>query len=255
MLGTTGRVVGVVGIVVCLLLAVGVLVGRGWAVGTVDDVSAAVDAQIAKTDPLLTKASSVVGEISGRVSTVSDLASGIAANPTPGGAVADTIRAGLTSISDRYQALRASYADMRETAVSAIGRLQTLSRIVPGFTVPQGPVDALAALDAKLQEFDATVTGLITIDPGQGPINQAAAAVAQKANDVNAKLDGVQSGIADVQGRISALQAQIADAADSVKLGITLGSVGSILLLLYIAFLHLVLFRHASEIRARATAA
>ena len=52
-LGTIGRVVGVVGIVVCLLLAAGVLVGRAWAVGTVDDVAAAVDAQIAKTDPLL----------------------------------------------------------------------------------------------------------------------------------------------------------------------------------------------------------
>ena len=94
MLGTVGQVAGVLGIVVCLLLVIGVIIGDVWAVRTVDDVAAAIDAKIAKADPLLTQASAKVGEISGRVSTVADIAAGIAADPSPGGAVADTLRAG-----------------------------------------------------------------------------------------------------------------------------------------------------------------
>ena len=254
-LGTIGQVVGVIGIVVCLLLAVGDVVARGWAVDTVDEVAAAVDAQIAKADPLLTQASAKVGEISGRVSTVADIAAGIAADPSPGGAVADALRAGLATVSDRYQTLRSNYADVRETVVSMMDRLKTLDRLVPAFAIPQGPVDALSALDTRLKEFDSKVNGLITIDPGQGPVNQAAAAIAQKAGEIDTRITDLQSGIGDVQQRVSALRTKLADTGGTIKLGITLGAVGTFFVLLYLAFLHWVLFRHSGEIRKKKPAA
>jgi hypothetical protein len=254
-LGIAGQVVAIVGIVVCLLLAVGVVVGRGWAIGSVDDVAASVYKTIAKVDTLMSQASETDGEISGRVGTIEDLAAGIAADPSPGGAVADTLRAGLASVSERYQALRSNYSDVRESVVSMVDRLQTLDRLVPAISIPQGPIDALSALNARLQEFDEKVTGLITIEPGQGPVNQAAAAIAQKAGDINAKITDLQGGIGDVQQRVSALRAKLSDTAGTMKLGITLGAFGSILLLLYLALLHWVLFRHAGEIRRRQPAA
>ena len=103
-----------------------------------DDVTAAVDAQIAKADPLLMQAAQRVGEISGRVATVADLAAGIAADPSPGGTVADTLRSGLATVSDRYQVLRTNYADLRETVVSMFDRLQTLDRCCPASRSPRG---------------------------------------------------------------------------------------------------------------------
>jgi hypothetical protein len=252
-LGTTGQVVGIVGIVVCLLLIVGVVFGRGWAVGTVDDVAAAVDAQIARTGPLLDKAQSTVGEVSGRVSTVADIASGIAANPAPGGDLAQTLRSALAGLSERYQGLRQGYADVRETVVSLIDRLQTLDRLVPGFSVPQGPVDALATFDARVKEFDAKVNDLITIEPGEGPLNQAAGRISEAATGIDTKLQGVQDGIGDVEVRIAELRVKLSDTAGTIKLGITLGTFGAVLLLLYLALLHWVLFRHSGEIRRKTT--
>jgi hypothetical protein len=253
-LGTAGQVVGIVGIVVCLLLIVGVVFGRGWAVGTVDDVSAAVDAQIARTGPLLDKAQSAVGEVSGRVSTVADIASGIAANPAPGGDLAQTLRSALAGLSERYQGLRQGYADVRETVVSLIDRLQTLDRLVPGFSVPQGPVDALATFDARVKEFDAKVNDLITIEPGEGPLNQAAGRISDAATGIDTKLQGVQAGIGDVEVKIAELRVKLSDAAGTVKLGITLGTIRAILLLLYLVLLHWVLFRHSGEIRRKTSA-
>ena len=250
-LGTAGQIAGVLGIVVCLLLAVGVIVGDAWAGGTVDDVAAAVDAKIAKADPLLTQASAKVGEISGRVSTVADIAAGIAADPSPGGAVADALRVGLAAVSDRYQTLRSNFAGVRESVQSIVDRLETLDRLVPGISIPQGPADALAAFDARVQEFDAKVTGLITIEPGQGPVNQAAATIAKKAGEIDARITDLQGRIGDVQQRVSALRTKLSDTSGTIKLGITLGAFGSILLLLYLALLHWVLFRHSGEIRRR----
>ena len=254
LLGTAGQVAAVAGIVVCLLFVVGVLAGRIWVVSTVDDVAAAIDAQIAKAEPLLDQASVRIGEISGRVGAVGDVAAGIAADPSPGGSVAETLRTAVASVNERYQGMRANYADLRETVVSMVDRLQTLDRLVPGFSVPQGPIDSLSALNTRVQEFDAKLNDLLTIEPGQGPINQAAAAVAQKASDIETKFDGLQAGISDVQERITALRTKLSDTAGTIKLGVTLGTIGTILLLAWIAFLHWVLFRHSGEIRRRAPA-
>lgn len=253
-LGTAGQVLGIVGIVVCLVLVAGVVVGRGWAVGTVDDVAAAVDAQIAKTTPLLDRAQATVGEVSGRVSTVADIAAGVAADPSPGGEIAQGLRTALASVSARYQGLREGYADVRETVVSLIDRLQTLDRLVPGLSIPQGPIDARATFDERLNEFDAKVTDLITIDPGQGPVNQAAARIAEAATGIEARLHELQDGIGQVEERISELRADVASAAATANTAITLATILLVVLLLYLALLHWVLFRHSGEIRRKTAA-
>lgn len=253
-LGTTGQVVGVVGIVVCLLLVVGVIFGRVWAIGTVDDVDEAVDAQIVRTGPLLDKAQGIVGEVSGRLGTVADIAAGIAANPSPSGDVAQTLRSALAGFSERYQGLREGYADVRETVVSVIDRLQTLDRLVPGFPVPQGLVDALAAFDARIKEFDAKANDLIAIEPGEGPVNQAAGRISEAATGLDANVQEIQDGIGNVEQQITELRTRLSDSAGTIKLGITLGSVGAILVLLYLAFLHWILFRHSGEIRRKTSA-
>ncbi len=254
MLGTVGQLLGIGGLVVCLLLAVGVVMGRGWAVGTVDDVAGRIDAQIAKTGPILDQAQTRVGEISGRVSSVSEIAAAIAADPNPLPNAFDGLRSALTSVSDGYQNLRTRYADLRETAVSIGDVLATLDRLLPGVSIPQGPADALSALDARLQELDAKVMALIAIEPGQGPVNKAAAAVSQAANDVSARVQGASDGLGEVQQEIAKLRADIASAADTLRLWITLGAIGVILLLLYLALLNWVLFRHAGEIRRKTSA-
>jgi hypothetical protein len=253
-LGTIGQVVGIIGLVVCLVLAFGVILGRGWAVGTVDDVAAAAVAQVAKAEPLLSQASARVGEISGRVSTVADIAAGIAANPNPAPGVAEGLRSALAGVSDRYQGLRSNYTDVRESLVSLGDRLQTLKRLVPGFSIPEGPTDALAALDARLREFDSNLTGFIDIEPGEGPLSLAATAIAERASEVNARIEGLQGRLGDVEERVSALEARILDAAGSIKAAITIGSIAAVLLWLYLAFLHWVLYRHSGELRRKQSA-
>jgi hypothetical protein len=252
--GTAGQVVGIAGLVVCLLLALGVVFARGYAVSAVDDVAATVDAQIAKTDPLLDRAQTTVGEISGKVSTVADIAAGIAANPSPGGEFAQALRDGLAGVNERYQGLREGYAGVREVVLSLIDKLDALDRLIPGISVPQGPIEALNTFDTRVQEFDTKVNDLLTIEPGQGPVNQAAAKIAAAATAIDAKLTALEEGITKVDDRIAQLRTDIANTAGTVITIINLVTVLLVLLLVWIALLHWVLFRHSGEIRKKSSA-
>ena len=114
-------------------------------------------------------------------------------------------------------------------------------------------MDALAKLDAGVTELDAKIMGLANAIPESGPIDAAATAIATKAGEVQAKLDGLVGVIDDAQTRLAELRTQLASTADTISTTISIGSIGVILLLLYFALLHWVLFRTGRQLRREAT--
>jgi len=244
-LGAIGQAAGVVGIAVCAMLIIGVLMSRNWLVGTVGDVQDRIDVGLVKGETLIDNASARVSEVSGRVGAVSDAATALAAQPNPAPALTEFLLAQLSGVSDRYLALRSSYADVRETAVGTLDRLNTLDRMLPFLSIPQGPVDALAGIDARFQELDAAIMQVLST-PGAGAVDAVASAVAEKADAIQASLTGLTSKMADGKARLESLRGRIADRADQVNSIITITSVVQILLLVYFAFLHWLLF-HTSR--------
>ncbi len=248
-LGLVAEIAGVVGIVLCIGLALGVVVGRGWATDTVSTVSSGIDAKVAKAVPLLDTASTKVSEVSGRVGAVVDAANALAARPSPSNELLQGLMGAVTKVSDRYLELRATYGELRASATAALDRLQVLDRLIPGFSIPQGPVDALAKLDAGVTELDARIMGLADAIPETGPIDAAATAIATKAGEVQAKLDALVAVIDDAQTRLDELRAQLASTTGTINTTISIGSIGLILILLYFALLHWVLFRTGRQLR------
>ena len=253
-LGLVAQIAGVIGIVLCLVLAVGVLVGRGWAMDTVSEVATGIDAKVARAVPLLDTASQRVSEVSGRVGAVADAANALAARPNPSNELLQGLAGAVGNVSDRYLELRATYGQFRDTAATALDRLQALDRLIPGFEIPQGPVDALANLDAGVSELDARIMGLANAIPESGPIDAAATAIATKAGEVQAKLDGLVGVIDDAQTRLAELRTQLDSTAATISTTISIGSIGVILLLFYFALLHWVLFRTGRQLRREAAA-
>lgn len=244
-LGRTGQVVGVLGVVVSLALIIVVLLGRGWLVNRTDEIAGTVDGALAHGVTLVDTTSTRVSEISGRVGAVVDAAQALSTNPNPAPGLSDALSAQLQPIQDRYLALRSSYTDVKTTVVSASDRLQTLDRLLPFISLPQGPADALQALDAKVQDIDAKVSDLFTT-PGSGAVNAIAAGVATRASNLQTGLESVTANLDDVSARITTLRADVQAKADQVRLLINLGSLVLVVLLLYLAFLHWVLFRAGS---------
>ena len=253
-LGMAAQVAGVVGIVVCLLLAAGVLMGRGWATDTVSTVTTNIDSKLAQAVPLLDTASTKVSEVAGRVGAVADAATALAAAPAPGGELLQGLMGAVTNVSDRYLELRATYGSLKESVTGALEGLQTLSRLVPGFSVPQGPVDALAKLDAAVTEMDAKITGLTDAIPESGPIDMVATAIATKVGEVEAKLQTLVGTIDDAQARLAEVRTELASTTDTINAAISIGSLVLVLLLVWVAVLHWVLFRTGRRMRAEAIA-
>jgi phage shock protein A len=243
MLGGAGQVAAVIGIVLSVLLAAGALLGRAWALDTVDQLSGRVDQAIERALPPLDTASTLVGDVSQRIGDVATAADAVAALPAPQNDRVAALQDKLQSLGDRYLELRASYADVRQNITDAIARLQAIDRVLPGVSLPQGPIDKLAELDAKIQRMDGAIMAVIGANLAGNAVDQVAGNIAAKAREAQSNLDGVSDRLAGVATDLEALQANLSDIASSAKAAITLGVVAVILLLLWLVLLHWILFR------------
>jgi hypothetical protein len=110
----------VVGIVVSLVLIVGLVLGRGTVVDRVDQLAARVDDGLAKASPVLETASTRVSEVSARVGELVLAAEARAADPGPAAEKVQALLEKANELSDRYLALRASYAEARDRIANAL---------------------------------------------------------------------------------------------------------------------------------------
>jgi prefoldin subunit 5 len=243
LLGGAGQVAGVVGLVLCVMLAVGALLSRSWALDTVDSLAQRVDQGIGKALPPVTRAATMVGDVSGRIGDVADAADVVAALPAPQSERLQALQARLQALSDRYLELRTAYADVREQIASVIARVQSIDALLPGVSLPEGPVDRLAELDTRIQQVDAAIMEVIGADLVGSTVNETASRIADRARQAEANLDGVADRLAGVASQLTALQADLDNIASTSKTGITLGTIAGMALLVYFALLHWILFR------------
>lgn len=241
--GIVGQVAGIVGIIVSLALIVGVLYIRGWGTETVTEVAANVDAAIARTEPMLETAAATVDQVSQRVGDVATAAEAVALDPDATPAALQGILDRLAAVSERYTELRTGYAGAREQIVSILDRLALIDRLIPGFDIPEGPVDALAGLDENARAIDAQIMQLVNAGLAVQAINTTAATIADKARQVEAGLEKIAAGIDGVGVRLDELRAEVSSIAATVNTVITILCVALVLLLAYMALLHWILFR------------
>jgi methyl-accepting chemotaxis protein len=241
--GVVGQTLGIVGIVVSLALIVGVLYVRGWGTDTVTEVAANVDAAIARTEPMLETAAATVDEVAQRVGDVATAPEAVALDPSATPAVIQGLLDRLAALSARYTEFRSTYAGAREQIVSILDRLALIDRLVPGFEIPQGPVDALAGLDETARAIDTQVMQLIDAGLAVQGVNATAAAIADKAHQVEAGLDRIAAGIDEVGVRLDELRARVTSITSTVNTVITILCLALVLLLAYMALLHWILFR------------
>jgi methyl-accepting chemotaxis protein len=149
----------------------------------------------------------------------------------------------LAALLARYTEFRSTYAGAREQIVSILDRLALIDRLVPGFEIPEGPVDALAGLDETARAIDTQVMQLIDAGLAVQGVNATAAAIADKAHQVEAGLDRIAAGIDEVGVRLDELRARVTSITSTVNTVITILCLALVLLLAYMALLHWILFR------------
>jgi hypothetical protein len=147
------KVAGVVGLVVCAVLAIGVLIAHGWISDAVGGVFETADRQIERGSTIVELASDRVQE---RVTDIDDFIANVSAI-TPGANIPPALAARAATVADRYDAVRNQFAELRARVESGLETVRQVARLVPFIELPTLPTEELAALDARLQQFDDSV--------------------------------------------------------------------------------------------------
>lgn len=250
-LARTEQAVGAIGIVVSLVLIVGVVFAWAWTTNMISNTADGIDGVVAKGQGVVTDAEAAVAAVSDRVDAVATEADRISGNPKDGPSLGPVLLGEINALEQRYLKLRNSYAELRDSVVTAAQRLDAIGNVVPALAVSAGTLDQLRAADDRMQALDAQVMSILDAKPSDVLSGAAASGIATAARAVADRLDRVSAGLGQLTARLDTLRTDIASRADMATLGTNLLAIVMVLLLLYLAAIHLLVLRSSRARTAR----
>jgi hypothetical protein len=231
--GRAVRVFAWIGLALTVVLAIGILLGRTWLAGYVDNVFDDVNGVVGTGSTIVAQTTGRLEERVNDLDTLITDASGIAATATVPRAIADRV----SSLSDRFSQIRDGWVSIRAKIDSGLATLAQIDRALPFIDLAGGPADELAALDQRIAEID---TNLAAMRSG----------VTTRISDVVSgatALRGAVDRVADVGERLETRLAEVEDRIDraqsSVDTVLWLTTVVLLLLVGYVGLLNVLLIR------------
>jgi len=245
--GLIAQIFAIVGIVACIVLIVGLWLGRSWVYDGITGLTGSIDAALDRAAAAAGQAGTRVDEVATEMGDTADTAQAVADDPAVARDQLQPVAARVTGVVDRYRGFRAAYAGLHETVVGAVDTMQRIDRFVPWISVPEGPINALAAVDQRISGLDQAVTDLAGVGDGVGAVQGTATKMAEASRRAETALTGVSGGFTNLQSEISNAQADLARLTDILGTVLLIASVILTLLLLYIIVLHVVLWSAGSR--------
>jgi hypothetical protein len=234
------QILGFAGLLVCLALAVGILLGRSWIAVAVGDVFTAADDSIsvglARIDDATARLTDGGGLLDGLVA---DLGPVPATSPIPA-----AVAARISQVVDSYGSARDRYVEARSQAQAAFRLFKSAGRLAPGAQVPAGVATALAAADDRISRLDSALTEM------RGAARSTAGDVAAAATTLRDTVTNAAATARSLRGEIDGLRVRIADVHAGVDRILWLGTGALLAVVGYVALLNLLvvwLARRASR--------
>jgi hypothetical protein len=240
--GWVAAILGMVGLVVCLVIAVGVWFVRPEVEKRVDYVaSVAVDA-LEQASGLSADASDLIVQVKQRLDTVSTTASSVSGNPILTAAADRLLSGAITNVvAGPWNQLQDRLSGMREQAVGLSTSVQALDTAIPFIELPGVVTGFVDDVDARWTEVDQTVQGMESVASEGVGTAERANQVAQTAAEVSAKLDALNTALGQVQGKIDTAKAQVDDASDQIAGILGISTLAICVIAIWVGLLHLLL--------------
>ena len=200
------QVIGFAGLLVCIVLAITILLGRAWVGVAVGDAFTTVDTTIADGTASIDDATARLGA---GVGMLDELLGQIGTLPASS-AVPAAVAARVSQVVDAYTPARDRYVEARTKARAALDYLEMFGRVTPGVEIPSGVSTALTAADERLVAIDTALVGLRGAARGTaGDVASAAtslrdgiATATDAARNLRTAVDGLRLRIVDVHAGI-----------------------------------------------------
>jgi hypothetical protein len=193
------RIFAWIGLALCLVLAIGILFGRTWLAGYVDDVFGTVDRAVANGSTVVAV---TTGRLEERVADLDTLISDLGATAATV-TVPPAIAQRATGIADRFGQIRDGWVAVRAKIDAALRTLAQIDRALPFVDLPPGPTEQLAALDQRIADIDANISALRTGATSRvGDVISGATALRGAVDRVAEVGTRIEEGLAAVEDRL-----------------------------------------------------
>lgn len=241
-LGWLATILGVVGLVICGAIAIGVWVVRPDVMTRVDNVALAVTEGLEDASALSTDAIDLVAQVQVRLTNVATTAQSVAGNPVID-AVADRLLTGAVNnvVSGPWNALQDRLGGMRERVVSISNAVQAVDEALPFIELPGTVTGVVNDVDARWTAVDERVQSMEQLaETGVGTAEHASR-LGELATDASARLDAVSESLALVHGAIETAQGDVQHATDQIDDLMLWGAVALCVIAIWVGLLHLLL--------------
>jgi hypothetical protein len=243
-LGWMASAVGVVGVGVCNGLVPLLWVLRASLRARAGDLLAVPDAGLEAAISLTGGVAGWLSDASGRIDDIRAKADALARAPVVDAPAAVDLATAIDEfISGPYATLRTVYAGLRERALAVGDALAGIGKAVPVLAITGAVADRLQAIDARMQEIDASVASLGRLGPAGLAEPGVAATVSGQAAIAGEHVRAIGESLTEVEAWLNASRDRVVEADHRAARAVTIGAVVGTALTLFVAGLNVLLFQ------------
>jgi len=242
-LGWLATLLGVIGVVVCLVVAVGVWVVRPPVTDKTHEIAAIVTDGLQQVNDLADVATARLGKASDSLGNITALLDSVATSPLVDTAVGTKIRDLVSGfVEGPYASVHQDVAGLRQRLTSIAGVVQRLDAAIPGIELPGVVTDTIDNVDAKLTTLDTTVASINDVAGNGVTTGQQVANLSTQVGNVKDVVDAIVPAIGAAQTQVTEAQKKVDHVSGRVDRWITWGALGVSIVALYLLMLNLLLF-------------
>lgn len=243
-LGWIASAVGVIGVVACNGLVPLLWVMRSNLRARARDLLAVPNAGLETAGMLTDNVANWLEDAAGRIDDIKAKADDLARAPDVDAAAATDLATAIDEfITGPYATLRTVYSGLRERTQAAGDLLAGVAKVVPVLAITGAVAERLEAIDARMQEIDASMTGLGRLGPTGLAEPGVAATVAARAVVAKEHVQVIGELLAEVEAWLGASRDRVAEAERRTARYLTAGTVVGTALTFFVAWLNVLLFQ------------
>ncbi len=255
-LGWLATMSGVIGVIVCLVVAVGVWVVRPTVTDKTHEIAAIATEGLQKASDLTDVAADRLTKASDNLGNITALLDSVATSPLVDTAVGTKIRDLVSGfVEGPYANVHESVAGLRERLTSISEVVQRLDAAIPGIELPGVVTSTIDDVDSRLTQLDTTVATVNQVAGNGVTTSEQLTTMSTKVGEIKGVVDAIVPALGTAKTQIGEAQTKVDQVSDRTDSFITWSAVLVSIVFIYLALLNVLLYQQGRRwLAARAAA-
>ena len=243
-LGWLATALGVIGVVVCLVVAVGVWVVKTPIADKAHEIAAIATDGLQQVSDLTDVAAARLTTTSDNLGNITALLDSVATSPLVDTAVGTKIRDAVSGfVEGPYASLHQDVAGLRQRLLSISDVVQRLDTAIPGIDLPGVVTDAIDNVDQRLTDLDTTVATANQVAGNGVTTGEQVKALSTQVGQIKGVVDSLVPALGTAKTQVGKAQDKVGRVTDRADRWITWGALGISIVFVYLMLLNVLLYK------------